>query len=244
MAPRRYGAAVADSTTRNLVIGGFLCAALSLIVPPVGIAAMTIGVLLIVRRSVPLGIAILVLGVVLPVPGIAIVQALFVKPYRIPSASMEPTLERADRVLVNKLADPHRGDIVAYTPPAGVEIEECGEQGQPADGHPCSRAIGGEAPFTFIGRIVGEPGDRLSVVDNRVRIDGRPQEEPFVDDETPCADLCDLPKEITVPRGHFYMMGDNRGESSDSRIWGPVPEDDVIGRALFRYWPPDRIEVP
>ena len=226
---------MADRTTRNLVIAGFVCCGLTLVFPPLGFAAMAIGVLLIVRRSVPLGVTILVLGVALPVPGAAIVQALFVKPYRIPSETMKPTLQVGDRVAVNKLADPHRGDIVAYTPPAGAEIEQCGEQGQPADGHPCSRGVDGEADFTFIGRIVAEQGDRLKVVGNRVYIDGRRQDEPFVNAETPCAHLCNLPKEITVPRGHFYVMGDNRGESSDSRLWGPVPEDGVIGRVLFRY---------
>ena len=84
------------------------------------------------------------------------------------------------------------------------------------------------------------PGDRLKVVDGRVYIDGERQGEPFVRPDANCP-ICDLPEEITIPAGHFFMMGDNRGESADSREWGPVPEDWIIGKAFFTYWPLDRI---
>ena len=67
------------------------------------------------------------------------------------------------------------------------------------------------------------------------------QNEPFIAKGTPCDELCNLRKPIQVPPGHFFMMGDNRGESDDSRDWGPVPKKWIIGRAFFTYWPPDRI---
>ena len=69
------------------------------------------------------------------------------------------------------------------------------------------------------------------------------QKEPFISkDSVPCTgDLCDLPNPIQVPAGHFFMMGDNRGASDDSRFWGPVPRSWIIGEAFATYWPPDRI---
>lgn len=64
--------------------------------------------------------------------------------------------------------------------------------------------------------------------------------EPYI---TPCgtASVCNLPKTITIPRGMFFMMGDNRGDSDDSRFWGPIPKSWIIGEAFATYWPPDRI---
>jgi signal peptidase I len=217
----------------------------TLVLPPLGIAAMAIGVLLIARQQVVLGVVLVVLGLLLPIPGVLIVEAVFLKPYRIPSESMKPTLEAGDRVLVNRRAGPDRGDIVAFKPPAGVEIDQCGVQGQPQDGHPCSRPLGGEAPdLTFVSRIVAEPGDLLSVVRNRVYVDGKLQDEPFAATGGPCAELCNLPKEIRIPPGHYFTMGDNRGVSSDSRAWGPVPEDSIVGQVSLRYWPLRRLGNP
>ena len=83
-------------------------------------------------------------------------------------------------------------------------------------------------------------GDRLQIRNGRVILNGKPQKEPFI---RPCqgSDGCDFPTEITVPAGHYFMMGDNRGSSDDSRFWGPVQNNSVIGVAFFTYWPPDRI---
>ena len=88
--------------------------------------------------------------------------------------------------------------------------------------------------------MVAVGGDRLKVIDGRVYINGKRQKEPFIRPDDECG-ICNLPEEITIPKGHFFMMGDNRGESADSREWGPVPKKWMIGKAFVTYWPPDRI---
>ena len=88
--------------------------------------------------------------------------------------------------------------------------------------------------------MVGGPGDRISIVDGHVIRNGVREKDSYIG---PCgADAsCNFPKPITVPPGDYFMMGDNRGESDDSRFWGPVPDKWIIGVAFFTYWPPDRI---
>ena len=177
--------------------------------------------------------------------GLAIgIQAFLVKPFRIPSPSMVPTLEVGQRVLVNRIGthfgEPDRGDIVVFKPPAGADSHRCGIPSQPADGHPCSRPTPEKSENNFIKRVIGLPGDEIYVRNNRAYVNGEPLEEPYVRNAS-CDDLCNLPKPITVPPDHFFMMGDNRGESDDSRDWGPVPQEWIIGDAFFTYWPPGRI---
>jgi signal peptidase I len=178
--------------------------------------------------------------------GLAIgIQAFLVKPFRIPSPSMVPTLEVGQRVLVNRLGthfgDPHRGDVVVFKPPAGADSHQCGIPSEPADGHPCGKPTAQRSPNNFIKRVIGLPGDRVFVRNNRAYVNGKPLNEPYINKTTNCDELCNLPKEITIPPGHFFMMGDNRGESDDSRDWGPVPKKWIIGHAFFTYWPPSRI---
>ena len=172
------------------------------------------------------------------------IQAFLVKPFRIPSASMEPTLDVGQRVLVSRVnyhfSEADRGDVVVFKPPKGADDNVCANQREPNDGHPCSRATGGRSKQNFIKRIVAVGGDRLKVLEGRVYIDGKLQKEPFIAEDAACP-ICNLPREITIPPDHFFMMGDNRGESADSREWGPVPEDNLIGQAFFTYWPPKRI---
>ena len=171
-----------------------------------------------------------------------LIQAFLVKPFRIPSESMEPTLDVGQRVLVNRVSTrfsaPDRGDVVVFKPPQGAEDGQ-GRCGVPAP-PPCPRATREQSDTNFIKRVVGLPGDRLRVMNGRVFVNGREQSEPFIRPDATC-DTCKLPREITVPPGHFFMMGDNRGQSADSRVWGPVPEDWIIGGAFFTYWPPGRI---
>ncbi len=172
------------------------------------------------------------------------IQAFLVKPYRIPSESMVPTLEIGQRVLVNRIgarfSDPDVGDIVVFHPPTGAEADnECGG-GPPPAGQPCSEPTAQRADVNFIKRIVAGPGDRLRIDQGHVVLNGKPQEEPFAQ---PCESTegCDFQTEITIPAGHYFMMGDNRGSSDDSRFWGPVPEKWIIGQAFATYWPPKRI---
>jgi signal peptidase I len=173
-----------------------------------------------------------------------IIQWLLVKPFRIPSESMEPTLDIGQRVLVDRVtyrfSDPHRGDIVVFKPPAGADSNACGIPSEPDDGHPCARPTPTKSKSNFIKRVVGVPGDRLKVIAGRVYIDGTLQKEPFIRPDAGCP-ICNLPKEIKIPAGEFFMMGDNRGQSADSREWGPVPKKWIIGHAFFTYWPPGRI---
>ena len=176
--------------------------------------------LALVRRNAALEIALIV---ALAIGLVVSVQAYAVKPYRIPSESMEPTLLVGDQVIVNRFshqlgAQPHVGDIVVFHPPTATEE-------------------------TFIKRVVGVSGDRIAVRDGRVVRNGELQEEPYA---RQCGDgpKCDLPRPVRIPNGHVYVMGDNRGASQDSRFWGSVPLSDVIGEAVAIYWPPGRAGAP
>lgn len=172
------------------------------------------------------------------------IQAWIVKPYQIPSESMEPTLDVGQRVLVNRFIyhfqDPKTGDIVVFHPPAGADRGvECGVRQRP--GEACPRPTPEESSQNFIKRIVAGPGDKLSIRDGHPVVNGKLiADEPFI---TPCGGgpPCDMPRTITIPPDHYFMMGDNRGASDDSRFWGPVPRDWIIGKAFATYWPPDRV---
>jgi signal peptidase I len=177
-----------------------------------------------------------------------------VKPYQIPSQSMEPTLDIGQRVLVNRFlyhfTDPSIGDIVVFHPPAGADGNagpECGTTvrgQQPVEvGESCPKPTAAESEQNFIKRIVAGPGDTLSVRDGHPVVNGVAKtDEPYAN---PCGggSACNLPKTITIPPDHYFMMGDNRGASDDSRYWGPVPRDWLIGKTFATYWPPDRIGV-
>ena len=170
------------------------------------------------------------------------IQAFLVKPFRIPSESMVPTLQVNQRVLVERVGghfgDYERGDVLVFKPPSGQESGTCGAQhsGQ----SPCPRPTEDQSDTNFIKRVVAVGGDRIKVVRGSVYRNGKRQDEPFARLPADC-DVCNLPEEITVPNDHYFMMGDNRGSSLDSRVWGPVPKDWVIGQAFATYWPPKRI---
>jgi signal peptidase I len=170
------------------------------------------------------------------------IQAFLVKPFRIPSESMVPTLEVGQRVLVDRVSfrfsDPDRGDIVVFKPPHGADLNSCGVD-HPSD-EPCPKETPERSDTNFIKRVVATGGDRLKVIDGRVYVNGERQNEPFANIDPSCG-ICNLPREITIPKGYYFMMGDNRGASADSRIWGPVPKDWMIGKAFMTYWPPNRI---
>jgi signal peptidase I len=182
------------------------------------------------------------------------IQAFAVKPYRIPSGSMEPTLAIGQRVLVNRIGmdfgQPHVGEIAVFHPPEGAEQEQCGPTPHMVQvgGAACSQPLPQEASVNFIKRIVAGPGDEIYVKEGHVYRKAAGTSR-FVAEKDPYIKACGAGSEcnfttpITIPAGHWFMMGDNRGDSDDSRFWGPVPTGWVIGQAIVTYWPPDRIGV-
>jgi signal peptidase I len=170
------------------------------------------------------------------------IQAFLVKPYRIPSESMTPTLQVGQRVLVNRIgtrfSDPKVGDILVFHPPKGSEDNRCGVP--PLPGRACPEPTKSRSDVNFIKRVVGLPGDTIAIRDGHVIRNGKPTTEKFI---KPCTggEECNFPRAIRVPKDDYFMMGDNRGSSDDSRFWGPVPKKWIIGAAFATYWPPGRI---
>jgi len=143
-----------------------------------------------------------------------LIQQFVIKPYVIPSPSMEPTLVEGDRVLVNRLSyhfrEPERGDIIVFRPPGSEDSEP------------------------FIKRVVAVGGDTVAVRNGVLWVNGEAQDEPYVK-EYPI--LEDFP-EVSIAPGYVWAMGDNRNNSGDSRMFGPVSEEAIIGVAFAIYWPP------
>jgi signal peptidase I len=163
------------------------------------------------------------------------IKAWVINPYRIPSSSMEPTLHCAggpgcearlsDRVLANRFIyhfrSPRRGEIVVFkTPPAAQQ--RCGAGG------------------TFVKRLIGLPGDRWAERNGYVYINGKRLNEPYIKPERRDSETHE---QQTIPKGMFFMMGDNRSSSCDSRVWGTVPRKNLIGEVFATYWPPNRISI-
>jgi signal peptidase I len=190
-------------------------------------------------QGLPRGWRIAIDWVVTIVGAVAIVLAIkawVVNPYRIPSSSMEPTLHCAkpgagcearfsDRVLANRFIyhfqKPHRGDIIVFkTPP--LAKQKCGAGG------------------TFVKRLIGLPGETWEEKNGVVYIDGKKLIEPYIKSGRRDTGTGTYPKR-KIPDGMYFMMGDNRTQSCDSREWGPVPRDNLIGKVFFVYWPPNRI---
>jgi signal peptidase I len=186
----------------------------------------------------------LAVTVVIAVGLALLIQAFVVKPYRIPSPSMVPTLNVGQRVLTNRLINhPSVGDIVVFHPPAGADPSTpvCGNPGE-GEGHQaaCDTPTPQQSSQTFIKRVVAGPGDRILIEDGHVIRNGVREKDSYI---AQCGNdaSCNFRKTITIPPDDYFMMGDNRGASDDSRFWGPVPDKWVIGVAFFTYWPPDRI---
>jgi signal peptidase I len=174
------------------------------------------------------------------------VRPFVVEAFYIPSQSMVPTLKVQDRVLVNKFiyrfSEPQRGDIVVFQSVEGGPL--------PPPQNPIKKAIryfrvlvGAEAPTgapreDLIKRVVGVPGDEIAVRGGTLFVNGEPQIEPYVNKKFPDRSTF---APTTVPEGHYFMMGDNRANSRDSRFFGPVPKKNIEGEAFLRFWPPDRI---
>jgi len=169
-----------------------------------------------------------------------LIQWLLVRPYRIPSSSMVPTLQIGQRVLVNRLSNdfgnPTDGQVLVFHPPPGAEDSQCATV--PSGDLPCELAIPGRDKVTYIKRLEGVGGDTLQIVHGHVIRNGRPVHEPYA--RTSDCEVCNLAA-FTVPQGMYFLMGDNRGDSNDSRYWGPVARNNIIGRAFATYWPLKRL---
>ncbi len=168
---------------------------------------------------------------------VLVFEAEVAKPYRIPSSSMEPTLrcakpaewcsaQSSDRVIANRLeyrfSSPKRGQIVVFKAPASAS--QCG----PGDGG-----------TTFVKRLIGLPGDTVVERSGTVFVDGKRLNEPYVE-----RSLRDEESgHWRVPAGHYFFLGDDRAHSCDSRVWGTVPRDSLVGPVILTYWPPDRVSV-
>ncbi len=175
-----------------------------------------------------------------------LIQAFIVKPYKIPSGSMEPTLAIEQRILVNRIgmdfSEPKIGDIMVFHPPEGAEHGICGpipHQVTPG-GAACDSPVKKEGSVTFIKRVVAGPGDTIYIKEGHVYLNGKREKDSYIR-ECGGSPECNFPTPIKIPAGHWFMMGDNRGNSEDSRFWGPIPTSWMIGEAFATYWPPDKI---
>jgi signal peptidase I len=209
-----------------------------------------------VKRSKSATSSIVELVVIVAVAlGLALaIQAWIIKPYKIPTGSMEPTLIEGQRVLVNRIAmdfsEPHVGGIYVFHPPEGAKQEECGPTPHVVKpgGAACSQPVPRKSSENFIKRAVAGPGDEIYVREGHVfrKAAGTNQfvaEKDSYIQACGVSSECNFPEPIKIPRGHWYMMGDNRGNSDDSRFWGPVPTGWIIGQAIATYWPTDRIGI-
>jgi len=153
--------------------------------------------------------------------------------YRVTSGSMRPTLQVGSRVAVEPGVQPKVGEIVVFHPPAGAipEVPVCGAADEGAGfTRPCGVATTGSSRAIFIKRVVAGPGDVVSIRGGHAVVNGVTSSEPFA---VPCTGSdCDFETPVRVPAGHYYLLGDNRGASDDSRFWGPVPASSIVGVAV------------
>jgi len=154
--------------------------------------------------------------------------------YTVTSGSMKPTLQVGERVGAERHGGVKVGDIVVFHPPAGARPANpvCGSFTEGTGWtQPCGLPVAQESRSVFVKRVVAGPGDDISLVDGHVIRNGVRQAEPYI--ATCGADgECNFPKPIRVPAGEYYLLGDNRGVSDDSRFWGPVPSAWIIGTVV------------
>lgn len=164
----------------------------------------------------------------------------------IPSASMHPTLLEGDRIFVERLSrfysSPERGDIMVFYPPFEEIKTDALSIFSRLTGFFCK-------DIAYIKRVVGMPGDKLEIKKDsggeyHVFINDKALDEPYILSDTdyiPCSGemYCGPMK---IPAGHYFMMGDNRGNSQDSRFWGLLPKERMIGRAVVLFWPLNRLD--
>lgn len=161
-----------------------------------------------------------------------VVKTFLFQAFYIPSPSMSPTLVENDRVLVNKLAyrahDVRRGDVVVFERPPTESAEQIKD---------------------LIKRVVGISGDHVSIQGDRVRVNGRLIDEPYVHGSPTTVGVCgtgdvtglSTPQGLLIPKHTVFVMGDNRTNSHDGRCFGPIAEKLIVGRAFLIIWPPSKV---
>lgn len=168
-----------------------------------------------------------------------LVKSFIIQAFYIPSESMEPTLVKDDRVLVNELSFgsdvPERGDVVVFLNPSLRDrASQLGFVGGVVDWFGEGLGVARPEDEHYIKRVIGLPGDIVRVDAEGVTIDGERLQESYV------AEQGGLTGAWEVPAGSVFVMGDNRAHSGDSRIFGPITVDSIVGTAFVRVWPPDR----
>jgi signal peptidase I len=141
----------------------------------------------------------------------------------IPSGSMEPTLNIGDRIIVSKLSVEfgtiHTGDILVFKAPKAVAT------------------VCGDDVADLVKRVIGLPGQHLTSKGNTIYVNGKPLAQPWLHGPVTLGKAIG---NVTVPKNHYFMMGDNESDSCDSRYWGTIPHSSIIGKAFVRIWPLSR----
>ncbi|MBP9815997.1 signal peptidase I [Candidatus Woesebacteria bacterium] len=151
-----------------------------------------------------------------------VIYLFFMQPHQVRGSSMDTTFRNNEYILTNKLSyrfgAPQRGDVVVFKSPENKDID-------------------------FIKRIIGLPGDKIMVEEGQVYLNGSPLTEKYILGNTQVHEggFLRSGQAVTVPTGHLFVMGDNRARSSDSRTFGPIPQQDIIGKVFFRYFPSNRV---
>ncbi len=172
---------------------------------------------------------------------VVVIRNFIAEPRWIPSGSMRPTLLEDDRIFVEKISNyisiPQRGDIIVFYPP--------NEKLDPTIWGKFTRLTGLFVnDRAFIKRIIGMPGDKIRVIPGKgVLINNRLLKEDYKFLGTKYFNAADYLGPIVVPKDNYFMMGDNRDNSEDSRFWGFLPKERIVGRACFRFWPIQRVGV-
>ena len=147
-----------------------------------------------------------------------VIYLFIVQPHEVKGSSMEPTFQNNEYIITDKISyrfgKPNRGDVVIFKAPVNPDVD-------------------------YIKRIIGLPGETVMVQSGRIYIDGKMLNEPYLEDLTPIfpGGFIKEGVVVSIPENHYFVMGDNRPHSSDSREFGPIEKKLIIGRAVFRYWP-------
>ncbi|MCY4650443.1 MAG: signal peptidase I [bacterium] len=187
-------------------------------------------------RSAVVEMAVLLVGaVVLAV----LIKSFLIQPFEIPSQSMHPTLQVGDRVMVSKVSylfsDPGRGDVVVFSPPGRFQPDRNVLE---IVWHEVREAFGWYdiSEADLIKRVIGTGGDLVEIRRDEIRVNGVLLDEPYLGSSTQEESIT-----VVVEEDHLFLMGDHRARSSDSRVFGTVTTDNVVGKAVFRIWPFGRL---